>query len=87
MTIISKQAKVQNFIHVWIEFISIWFGHTHNLLPVFAYFWTNFGQMTLTFRVGRSRSFENRIKSCGEVSYFDITRFGSSFHTKNYQTQ
>ena len=42
--------------------------------------------MTLTFRVGRSRSFENCINSCGEVSTFDITRFGTSFHrntTKN----
>ena len=38
--------------------------------------------MTLTFRVGRSRSFENCIKSCGEVSTFDITRFGTSFHRK-----
>ena len=82
MTIISKHAKVQNFIQVWIEFICIWFGHTHNLLPVFAYFWTNFGQMTLTFRVGRSRSFENCIKSCGEVSTVDITGFGTSFHRK-----
>ena len=31
-------------------------------LPVFAYFWTNFGQMTLTFQVGRSRSFEIVLK-------------------------
>ena len=38
--------------------------------------------MTLTFRVGRSRSFENCIKSCGEASTFDITRFGTSFHRK-----
>ena len=38
------------------------FGHTHNLLPIFAYFWTNFGQMSLTFRVGRSRSVESCIK-------------------------
>ena len=43
---------------------------------------TNFGQITLTFRVGRSRSFENCIKSCGEVSTFHITRFGTSFHRK-----
>ena len=38
--------------------------------------------MTLTFRVGRSRSFENCIKSCDEVSSFDITRFGTSFYRK-----
>ena len=38
--------------------------------------------MTLTFRVGRSRSFENCIKSCGEVSTFDITRFWTSLHRK-----
>ena len=38
--------------------------------------------MTLTFPVGRSRSFENCIKSCGVVSTFDITRFGTSFHRK-----
>ena len=39
--------------------------------------------MTLTFRVGRSRSFENCIKSCGEVSTFYIIRFGTSFYRKN----
>ena len=42
--------------------------------------------MTLTFRVGRSRSFDNCIKSCGDASTYDITRFGTSFHrqtTKN----
>ena len=39
--------------------------------------------MTLTFRVRRSRSFENCIISCGEVSTFDITRFGTSFHIKS----
>ena len=38
--------------------------------------------MTLTFRVGRSRSFENCVESCGEVSTVDITRFGTSFHRK-----
>ena len=38
--------------------------------------------MTLTFRVGRSRSFENFIKSCGEASTVDITKFGTSFHRK-----
>ena len=58
----------------------------HDFLPVFAYFWTNFGQMTLTFRVGRSRSFENCFKSCGEASTFDITRFGTSFHRKTTKT-
>ena len=42
--------------------------------------------MTLTFRVVRSRSFENCIKSCGEVSTFDITRFGTSFHRKAIKT-
>ena len=41
--------------------------------------------MTLTFRVGRSRSFENCIKSCGDVSAFDIIRFGTSFHRKTTQ--
>ena len=49
-------------------------------------FWTNFGQMTLTFRVGRSRSFENCIKSCRKVSTFDTTRFGTSFHRKTTKT-
>ena len=42
--------------------------------------------MTLTFRVGRSRSFQSCIQCCGEASNFDITRFGTSFHgrtTKN----
>ena len=38
--------------------------------------------MTLTFRVGRSRSFENYIKSCGDASTFDITRFETSSHRK-----
>ena len=38
--------------------------------------------MTLTFRVGRSRLFENCIKSCGEASIFDIIKFGTSFHRK-----
>ena len=38
--------------------------------------------MTLTFRVGTSRSFKNCIISCGEVSTFDMTRFGTSFHRK-----
>ena len=38
--------------------------------------------MTLTFRVGRSSSFENCIKCCGKVSSFDITRFGTSVHRK-----
>ena len=45
-------------------------------------FLTNFGQMTLTFRVGRSRSFKNCIKSCRKVSTFDKTRFGTSFTEK-----
>ena len=27
-------------------------------------------------------SFENCIKSCGEASTFDTTRFGTSFHSK-----
>ena len=38
--------------------------------------------MTLTFRIGRSRSFENCIKSCDAASTFDISRFGTSFHRK-----
>ena len=38
--------------------------------------------MTLTFQVGRSRSFENCFKRCGEASTFDITGFGTSFHRK-----
>ena len=38
--------------------------------------------MTLTFQVGRSRSFESCIKSCREVSTFGITRFGTSFYRK-----
>ena len=42
--------------------------------------------MTLTFRVGRSRSFENCIKSCRKVSTFDTTRFGTSFHRKTTKT-
>ena len=46
----------------------------------FCIFWTNFGQMTLTFRVGRSRSFEHLITNCPKVCYFDITRFGPSVH-------
>ena len=82
MTIISKHASSKTLFRSGIRFICFWFGHTHDVLPVFAYFLTNFGQMTLTFRVGRSRSFENCIKSCGEVSSFDITRFGTSFHRK-----
>ena len=36
--------------------------------------------MTLTFRIGRSRSFERFITNCPNVSYFDITRFGPSVH-------
>ena len=52
----------------------------HDLLPVFCVFWTNFGQMTLTFQVGRSRSFERFITNCPKVYYFDITRFGPSIH-------
>ena len=36
----------------------------------------------MTIRVGRSRSFKNCIKNCGEASSFDITRFGTSFHRK-----
>ena len=36
--------------------------------------------MTLTFRVGRSRSLENCSKSCDEASTFDLTRVGTSFH-------
>ena len=59
---------------------------TQDLLLVFAYFLTNFGQMTLPFRVGRSRSFENCIKSCRKVSTFDTTRFGTSFHRKTTKT-
>ena len=46
----------------------------------FCVFWTHFGQMTLTFRVGRSRSFERFIINWPKVSYFDITRFGPSVH-------
>ena len=42
--------------------------------------------MTLTFRVGRSRSFENCFKSCGEASTFDINRFGTFFHRKTTKT-
>ena len=38
--------------------------------------------MTLTFQVGRSRSFESHIKSCREVSTVGITRFGTSFYRK-----
>ena len=38
--------------------------------------------MTLTFQVGRSRSFKSRIKSCREVSTVGITKFGTSFHRK-----
>ena len=38
--------------------------------------------MTLTFQVGRSRSFKSRIKSCGEASTVSITRFGTSFYRK-----
>ena len=38
--------------------------------------------MTLTFQVGRSRSFESRIKSCRKVSTVGITRFGTSFYRK-----
>ena len=38
--------------------------------------------MTLTFQVGRSRSFESRIKSCREVSTVGITKFGNSFYRK-----
>ena len=86
MTIISKHAKVQTLFRSGIRFICFWFCLTHDLLPVFAYFLTNFGQMTLTFRVGRSRSFENCIKSCREVSSFDTTRFGTSFHRKTTKT-
>ena len=50
-------------------------------------FLTNFGQMALTFRVGRPRSFENCIKSCRKVSTFDTTRFGTSFHRKTTKTR
>ena len=42
--------------------------------------------MTLTFRVGRLRLFENCLKSCGDASTFDITRFGTSFHRKTTKT-
>ena len=42
--------------------------------------------MTLTFQVGRSRSFENCFKSCGEASTFDIIGFGTSFHRKTTKT-
>ena len=49
-------------------------------------FLTNFGQMTLTFQVGRSRSFEKCIKTCRKVSTFDTTRFGTSFHRKTTKT-
>ena len=38
--------------------------------------------MTLTFRVGRSRSFERFITNCPEVSTVNIIRFGTSFHRK-----
>ena len=55
----------------------------YQFLPIVL---TNFGQMTLTFRVGRSRSFENYIKSCHVVSTFDTTRFGTSFHRKTTKT-
>ena len=42
--------------------------------------------MTLTFRVGRSRSFENYFKRCGEASTFDITGFWTSFHRQTTKT-
>ena len=58
----------------------------HMIYYQFCIFLTNFGQMTLTFRVGRSRSFENCIKSCRKVSTFDTTRFGTSFHRKTTKT-
>ena len=48
----------------------------------FGVFWKNFGQMTLTFRAGTSRSFERFITNCPKVSYFDATRFGPSVHRK-----
>ena len=38
--------------------------------------------MTLTFQVGRSRSFESCIKSCRAVSTVGLTRFGTSFYRK-----
>ena len=38
--------------------------------------------MTLTFQVGRSRSFESCIKRCHEVSTVGIIRFGTSFYRK-----
>ena len=38
--------------------------------------------MTLTFQVGRSRSFGSCIKSCREVSTVGISRFGTAFYRK-----
>ena len=62
MTIISRHTKVQNIISVYDPIKRFWFSHAHDLLPVFCVFWTEFGQITLTCRVGISRSFETCIK-------------------------
>ena len=46
------------------------------------YFWTDIGLIILTFPVGTSRSLECFIKTCCDVSSFDINMFGSSVYRK-----
>ena len=70
-----KDAQKKYF-RCGIQLFCYWFGHARGLLTIFAYFWTNFGQMTLTFRVGRSRSSEVFSLNCCNVSSFDMNRFG-----------
>ena len=56
----------------------------HMIHYQFCVFWTELGQMTLTFGVGISRSFE----ACPKLSSFDINLLpglGLLFTAKNYQ--